>query len=119
MNQTARASHTRLLYALIVIPITAWAVHLTFSAAFVPFTADHPEYRWTLYAITVVTGAVVLLTIGVSVWLMRQYPAGTLGGGSNTDGTALLALLAAAIGVISLVLIIAEGIVVPFVSSNA
>jgi hypothetical protein len=119
MNDTANASHTRLLWALIVVPIGAWIAHLTFSAAFVPFTGDHPEYRWTLYAITVVTGAPVLVTIAVSLWLARRNRSGTAEGGSFADQTALLAVLGIAFGVINLVLIIAEGIVVPFLSSRA
>jgi hypothetical protein len=116
---TASVSHTRLLWALIVVPIGAWIVHLTFSAAFVPFTGDHPEYRWTLYAITVVTGVPVLVAIAVSLWLARRGSDGTVGGGSDADQTELLAVLGLAIGVINLVLIIAEGIVVPFLSSRA
>ena len=94
-------------------------VHLTFSAAFVPFTADHPEYRWTLYAITAVTGLVVLVTIAISLWVARRNPEGRLDGDSDADQVALLALLGVVIGVINLVLIVAEGSVVPFLSSHA
>jgi hypothetical protein len=115
----ASVSHARLLWALIVIPITAWMVHLTFSAAFVPFTADHPEYRWTLYAITAVTGLVVVVTTVVSVRLVRANPDGRIDGDTDTDQVALLAVLAVVIGVINFVLIVAEGSVVPFLSSHA
>jgi hypothetical protein len=107
------------LWALIVAPITAWMVHLTFSAAFVPFTADHPQYRWTLYAITGVTGVIVVVTIAISALVAHRNPEGSLDGDTEVDQVALLAFLGIVIGVINLVLIVAEGSVVPFLSSHA
>jgi hypothetical protein len=109
---------SRLGFALVTVPIGAWIVHLTFSAAAVRFTCSHHEWRWILYAVTVVTGAVALAGVALSARLVRAT-GGREDGDRDVDQLAFLARVGVFVGVINLVLIVAEGILVPFLSSCA
>jgi hypothetical protein len=113
------APDNRLRWALVWVPIGVWAAHLTFEAAMVHETCSHPGLRWTLYAGTVVPAGIVLGAIALAVRALRQSPNADLEGATEDDQVAFLAYLGLVMGIVSLILIIAEGIVVPFVSSCA
>jgi len=105
------------LAALIGIP--AWIAHLTFLAAMVPYTDDHPEWDWTLHAATAVTALVTLAGAALCFDLWRR--AGSVEPDTDTadlNPSALsrfIGFFGLATGVTNLVLILAEGSYVFFV----
>jgi hypothetical protein len=109
----------RVLWALVLFPILVWVIHLTFDSAMVHLTCSDPGLRWTLYAGTVLPAVVVGGTIALALVLVRQEPGADPDGSSLEDQVAFVAYLALAIGILNLLLIIAEGILIPFVSSCA
>jgi hypothetical protein len=111
--------HRPLRWALVGLPIALWALHLTASAAIVRFTCSHPGWHWTLYAVTAVAGVPVLVTIGLSVLIVRQTAGADPDGVTEEDQIAFLGWVGVFVGVINLLLIVAEGILVPFLSSCA
>ena len=111
--------HNGLRWSLVGVPVLAWTAHLTFSAAIVHYTCRHPEYRWTLHAGTAGLGLVCLVTIALSLLSIRQTEAADVDGEDQASQVAFLGRLAVVVGVANLLLITAEGILVPFLSSCA
>lgn len=115
MTLVQRAStSSSLRWALLAIPIAAWAFHLVFSAAAVEWTCNAPAWRWILYAVTPIAALPVIVCIALAVALQRSDPAPDSEIGRQRR---FLDLLIIASGVFNLVLIVAEGIVVPFLGS--
>jgi hypothetical protein len=112
-------AHHPLRWTIVWLPIALWTLHLTVSAAVVHFTCSQPGWRWTLYAVTGAAGLPVLVTIGLSVIVVRQTAGTDADGVTEDDQIAFLGRVGVFVGVINLVLIVAEGILVPFLSSCA
>jgi len=99
------------LAALIGIP--AWIAHLTFLAAMVPYTDEHPGWDWTLHAATAITALVTLAGIAVCFDLWRR--AGVTEPDSDTTDlnpsalSRFIGFFGLVTGVTNLVLILAEG----------
>jgi hypothetical protein len=114
-----RAHDHRLLWAVATVPPAVWSIHLIFDAAMVRISCSHPDLRWTLYAGTVIPAALVAGLTALAVLRLRRSPGGDLDGSSEDDQLAFLGYLAVLVGIVSLLLIVAEGVVIPFVSSCA
>jgi membrane-associated protease RseP (regulator of RpoE activity) len=112
-------AHHPLRWTLVSLPIALWTLHLTVSAAMVHFTCSQPGWRWVLYAVTAVAGLPVVVTIGLSVLVVRQTAGAGADGVTEDEQIAFLGWIGVFVGVINLVLIVAEGILVPFLSSCA
>lgn len=109
----------RVLWALVFFPILIWVMHLTFDSAMVRLTCSDPGLRWTLYAGTVLPAVIVGGSIALALALVRQEAGADPDGSSLDDQVAFVASLALFIGIVNLLLIVAEGILIPFVSSCA
>ena len=111
--------HTRVVWLAALIGIPAWIAHLTFLAAMVPYTDDHPGWDWTLHAATAVTALVTLAGAALCFDLWRR--AGSVEPDTDTadlNPSALsrfIGFFGLATGVTNLVLILAEGSYVFFV----
>jgi len=114
-----RTRDHRLLWAVATVPPAVWAIHLVFAAAMVRISCSHPDLRWTLYVGTVIPAAVVAGLTALAVLRRRRAPGADIDGSSEDDQVAFLGYLAVLVGIVNLLLIVAEGVVIPFVSSCA
>lgn len=96
-----------------------WGLHLIFSAAMVRLTCSNPELRWTLYAGTVVPALVVAASLVIAVVTVRDAAGADFEGDDPDAQLSFLGHLGVVIAAISILLIVAEGVVVPFLSSCA
>jgi hypothetical protein len=96
-------------------PVLFWMIHLTYMAA-VATQADSPTWRWTLYAITPVMGIPTVICLALSWYWLRKYRGGDPG--SEEAQLEFVALIGVASGVFNLLLILAEGVLVPILSSR-
>jgi hypothetical protein len=113
------ARRRRVLWILVWVSIGLWVFHLTFSAAVVHVTCSDPGWRWSLYAVTPLAAVPALLASLVALRVVRETELDDDAGPSEEDQIAFLSRVTLFVAVINLVLIVAEGIVVPFVSSCA
>jgi hypothetical protein len=96
-------------------PVGLWMVHLTYMAA-VATRTDSPTWRWTLYAITPVCAIPTVICTGLSWYWYRKYAGADEG--SEEAQLGFIGLLGVAFGAFNLLLIIAEGVLVPILSSR-
>ena len=85
----------------------------------VHLTCSDPGLRWTLYVGTVLPAVIVGGTIALAFVFLRRETGADPDGSSVDDQVAFVAYLALFIGIVNLLLILAEGILIPFVSSCA
>jgi hypothetical protein len=90
-------------------------VHLTYMAA-VATRADSSTWRWTLYAITPATAIPTLVCLALSWHWHRKYAGAEPG--SEESQLEFIGLIGVATGVFNLLLIVAEGVLVPILSSR-
>ena len=115
----ARAAHTPIgmLYS-VVGGIGAWTVHLLYLSSFAGFGCKHPEWRWSMHALTAATAGATALAIALAWALFRSAGdderSGTLGGQLR-----FLGVLGLLVGGINLVLILLEGSYAIFISPCA
>jgi len=104
---------TRWAWAVTAAPIGFWMVHLVYMAA-VATRSCSSTWRWTLYAITPVT-AIPTIACGAVSWHLRRKNAGAESGSEEAQ-LAFLGLLGVAHAAFNLLLILAEGVLVPILS---
>jgi hypothetical protein len=109
----------RLLWAVATVPPAIWGIHLVYAAAMVRLTCSHPDLRWTLYVGTIIPAAVVAGLTALAALRVRQPDGADPDGASEADQLAFLGYLAVLVGIVNVLLIVAEGIVIPFLSSCA
>ncbi len=93
-----------------------WMVHLVVDASLVPASCAHPDVRWVMQAVTVVTA----LGTGLAIWWSAKMLAGGTGSGEPDDAgnrQRFLGLFGLSVGIISLLLILWEGSYVVVLSS--
>jgi len=93
----------------VVVPITAWLVHLTAEASLVQHTCNASGTQWPMHAVTAVCVAVTLSAMAVAL-RMSQTPEGPW---------RFLGLLGVIVGSANLVLILLEGSYVVFIKACA
>jgi hypothetical protein len=109
----------RLLWAVATVPPAIWGIHLVYAAGMVHLTCSHPDLRWTLYVGTIIPAALVAGLTALAARRLRQSPAADPDGASEADQLNFLGYLAVLVGLVNVLLIVAEGIVIPFLSSCA
>jgi hypothetical protein len=93
-----------------------WMVHICACAAIAPYTCQHPWAEWVIDAITGVTAAATIVAMYWS-WALVRVAQDASQEQSDLDGRSLfLGMFGLLTGGISLVLIIWEGLYVPFLS---
>lgn len=116
MNAVARVRHREALHwAVAAAPVAFWMIHLVFMAAVAP-RAESPTWRWTLYAITPVTAVPALVCTLLSWHWYRRYAGAETG--SEEAQLGFIGLLGVAHGAFNLLLILAEGALVPILSGR-
>jgi hypothetical protein len=110
----------------VVVPIAAWTVHIVALASLVNLACDHPNVEWVMHGLTVGLGLVCIGCALVARRFMR-LPGAVSGSerdhedggesGSTHANLHFLGQLGFAIAVVNLVLIVVEGIYVPFLDS--
>jgi hypothetical protein len=90
-------------WAATVLPIGAWMVHLTASAALVRTACEHRSVIWVIHGLTLATALFCIACIGVGVWLRRRP--------NEPDNGALrfLGVLAVSVAFVNLLVIVWEG----------
>lgn len=113
MNATRLPGPVR--WLIVTAPIGIWMAHLVISAAVVQFVSTHDTWTWVLYVITPLCAIPILLCIVASRAL--QTGAESLGGdpdgGSEASQLWFLGELGVFLGAFNLLLVIAEGVMVP------
>jgi hypothetical protein len=109
----------RVVWIAALIGVPAWIAHLSFLAAMVPFTDDHPGWDWTFHAATAVTALVTLAGMAVC-WDLWRLAGHTVTDPDTPDASPpalsrFLAFFGLLIGAINLALILVEGSYVVFV----
>lgn len=87
----------------------AWTVHLVGSSALVPAACAH-DLGWTIDALTVVTAGVCVAGIGASIEVRRRTRSDD---DPTSDALGILSFVAITANVLSLALVLAEGLM-PF-----
>ena len=107
-----------LLWATVTVGIGAWMFHLLFLSAFARLACTHPGVVWVLHGATLATAAPTVAGVWASLLLVRHCrdpeDAGTVAG-----RTRFLGVVGLLVNVISLALIVLEGVYVPFLSPCA
>jgi chromate transport protein ChrA len=102
-----------LLWVTVTVGIWAWTFHLLFLASFVRLACSHPVVEWVFHGVTAATAAPTVAGIAACLLLMRHCgdpeDAGTVAG-----RTRFLGIVGLLVNAISLALILAEGVYVPF-----
>lgn len=91
------------------VPVGLWIVHLTALAALSETTCDHPELRWVPHVLTVVLVLACLPFLALSAQLLTMTTPDDL---EQPADLRALGWLGLAMGITSLVLILAEELVV-------
>jgi hypothetical protein len=102
-------------WAVAAAPVGFWMIHLVYMAA-VATRAESSTWRWTLYAITPVTAIPTLVCMGLSWHWYRRYSGAETG--SEDAQLGFIGLLGVAHGAFNLLLILAEGALVPILSGR-
>jgi hypothetical protein len=99
----------------VVVPIAAWTVHIVALASLVNLACEHPGVEWVMHGLTAGLG---LVCVGCAA-VARRYLRLPNGSDSHTTHANLhfLGQLGVAIAIVNLVLIVVEGIYVPFLDS--
>ena len=115
-----------LAWSAVVVPIAAWTVHIVALASLVDLACDHPRVEWVMHGLTVGL-ALVCIGCGALAWRYARLPGAESGserdhehgGDSGTTKANLhfLGQLGLAIAAVNLLLIVVEGIYVPFLDS--
>ncbi len=105
--------HTWWYWLVATAPVGFWMVHLVFSAAVATQACDS-DWRWTLYAITPVTAVPTLACMAVS-WHLRRTRSGSEPGSQDAQ-LSFLGTIGLVVGAFNLLLILAEGALVPVLS---
>jgi hypothetical protein len=93
-----------------------WMVHITACAAIAPYTCRYPNAVWAINGLTALTGAATVVAMYWS-WLLVRAAGDASSEESDLDGRSMfLGLFGLLTGAISLLLIIWEGLYVPFLS---
>jgi hypothetical protein len=95
-------------WAAAVVPIGAWIVHISVTAALVDVACEHRWVLWIMHALTLVTALVCVAGIAIGVHLFRKPEYGT------NAAMRFLGVFAAAIAFVNLLLIVWEGAYVIF-----
>ena len=102
-------------WAVMSAPIGFWMVHLVYMAAVATQQSD-PSWRWTLYAITPICAIPTAICMALSYHWYRKYAGSEVA--SDEAQLEFLGLLGVAHGAFSLLLIIAEGVLVPILTRH-
>jgi len=100
---------TALVWAAVVVPIAAWIAHLSAEASLVRLACDHDRVTWIMHAITVGLGLICVGCIAIGLTYARRTA--TVGANGSFK---FLGAFAAAIAAVNLLLIVWEGLYVPF-----
>jgi hypothetical protein len=114
-----RTSAGAMRWLLMAVPTALWIVHLAFSAAFVELSCAHPGWRWTLYAVTPITVLPILGAAWIAVTMHKGASTVERLSEAEQEDLRFFAWLAFVVCVVNITLIVAEGALVPFISSCA
>jgi hypothetical protein len=96
--------------------IGLWMVHLTACAALAAYACRHPHVHWVMHGLTATTAAAT----GIAIYWSGQFARHGYGADEEDAGAAgrarFLGRFGVITGVASLVLIVAEGLYVPFLA---
>jgi hypothetical protein len=99
----------------VVVPIAAWTVHIVALASLVNLACEHPRVEWVMHGLTALLGLVCIGCLGIA-WRYTRLPNGSDSGSTHAN-LHFLGQLGVAIAIVNLVLIVVEGIYVPFLDS--
>jgi hypothetical protein len=99
----------------VVVPIAAWTVHIVALASLVNLACDHPRVEWVMHGLTALLGLVCIGCLAIARRYMRLPNGGD--SGSTHANLHFLGQLGVAIAIVNLILIVVEGIYVPFLDS--
>jgi hypothetical protein len=93
-------------------PVAIWMVHLVASAAVVQFATTHDMWTWVLYVITPLCVVPILVCMAASRALQTAAGDDPEGGSENSQ-LAFIGELGVYLGAFNLLLVVAEGVMVP------
>ncbi len=99
----------------VVVPIAAWTIHIVALASLVDLACDHPGVEWVMHGLTVGLALVCLGCVAIA-WRHLRLPNGE-DAGTTKANLRFLAQLGVAVAVVNLVLIVVEGVYVPFLDA--
>jgi uncharacterized membrane protein len=102
------------------VPIGAWTIHIVALASIAHYACLHPRVHWVMHALTAALGLVCVVCAVVAWTLARR--AGAVAGdgeeaGDEPASIRFLAYVAVAVALVNLLLIVAEGLYVPFLDA--
>jgi hypothetical protein len=114
--EAVQPAHGLHVWFAIVGPIAAWMVHLVVESSLARVACTH-QVTWVLHVITLVLALVVVWAMAISWSLFRDGESADEASSSPLATTRFLGLLGLLLGGINLLLILAEGANVLFISA--